>query len=1008
MVGASKILTVSYGTFSCTLEGFDEPFNTMKAIAEYFRDLAAEDRYFGAEPPQPDAEMLHRIAEREMARRVEAKVGVNGVILRPQAPEAPQTDRSEPETSGTVPAVDEAPMVLGAALAVPADAPADAAAAEETTPAVPDSVAAKLQRIRAAVATARAAQTPAAAAPEPAEEAIAPETVAQAEFEPDDSALEGSVAEIGGFGYELDISGPLSADETAEMSDAEERIAAEEAARSEAERLAAEEAARAEAERLAAEEAARADAERLAAEEAERAEAERLAADEAERVEAERLAAEEAERVEAERLAAEEAERAEAERLAAEEAERAEAERLAAEEAARAEAERLAAEEAARAEAERLAAEEAERAEAERLATEEAARVEAERLAAEEAEEAARVERIRLRQERRAARAARAAEIATLAATEESTPEALLDADTEAMADADAEDAPEDSPAEPLVLGEEDTLASVLAALDEEGAAGVTAEPLETAEPMADAGEEIDFSALIASEAIEEEAVEVNAAEPESEPEEVPQDLTAIAETAAVEDLGAEALDTTETVEVPDDLPPSPIAPNRPLIRARVIKVRRPEAAPAEPVAEESVSSEEPLSAEALIASFVAPATETFEDENADEIGSALSPEQEAELMAELAALETPELPVSEPEASEPLDLTGFEMPAPAEDVAEAEIVADIEALVPTAEIAPVPVSEADDAEEAAALAPEGDELAEEELVLDDVAFETAETDATEPELEEAPELPADAETEIAAEIAVESPAESVHPVTQATGADTDLSRLMDKADEAFSGSENRRRFSAISHLKAAVAATVADRLSRGGSAKAADETQPFRDDLNQAVRPRRPVAHGTTTQRPSQVEPRPAPLILVSEQRVDQESPQPALAAHVVRPRRVTAAQLIRSEVEDEAFELAEEDPAPIAPAEAASFAEFAEAQGAQGLSELLEAAAAYTAQIEGRPHFSPPQILKKVAAVDEAATREERLQVFGKLLRQGKITKVKRGQYAISAASRYYERRA
>ncbi|MEH7829747.1 hypothetical protein [Gemmobacter denitrificans] len=148
MIGASKILTVSYGTFSCTLEGFDDPFNTMKAIAEYFRDLAAEDRYFGAEPPTPDAAMLHRIAEREIQRRVEAKIQENGVILR-------AGDASEPLPIPRAALAEPAPQPKVAA-------PVEVAAVEPAQPASEaDNVAAKLSRIRNAVAQARATAAPA-------------------------------------------------------------------------------------------------------------------------------------------------------------------------------------------------------------------------------------------------------------------------------------------------------------------------------------------------------------------------------------------------------------------------------------------------------------------------------------------------------------------------------------------------------------------------------------------------------------------------------------------------------------------------------------------------------------------------------------------------------------------------------------------------------------------------------------------------------------------------------
>ncbi|MFQ5625018.1 MAG: hypothetical protein ACE5FS_16690, partial [Paracoccaceae bacterium] len=83
MAESLKKLTVSYGAFSCTLEGFDDPFPVMKQVVDYFQSLADRDPSFGAHPERPDAAYLRSLAERTAGgEKVEAELHEGGVILR--------------------------------------------------------------------------------------------------------------------------------------------------------------------------------------------------------------------------------------------------------------------------------------------------------------------------------------------------------------------------------------------------------------------------------------------------------------------------------------------------------------------------------------------------------------------------------------------------------------------------------------------------------------------------------------------------------------------------------------------------------------------------------------------------------------------------------------------------------------------------------------------------------------------------------------------------------------
>ncbi len=1001
MVGSSKILTVSYGTFSCTLEGFDDSFGSMKAIAEYFRDLAQEDRYFGAEPPTPDAEMLARIAEREISRRVEAQMDERGVHLRATAPAAalaaidaaseaaPAEAGAEPEPAGDAPSEDAAPAAAvaseefeeeaEAAVAMPPqmDAPeVDPLAASafmamptEDAPAAPaagvalgsSDIAAKLKRIRAVVGEPDAEMEDIEAAPstdfpnvaDTAGEPVEDEESVTADASDADLADEESAADA----PEADV-----AEDAADDAEAEGEIADDEAAASDA----------VDAEEETSEDDT-ADAEDLAAQSeddaAETSDAELdedvLGADEADVVSDE---ASEAEDAAAEDVVAEEDDASD--EMVADAADGAEVTADDADEEIVADADDATDEVAADEMTDEVAAEADEA--TEELAAD--ANEATEELAA-DADDAVAEDDVATDDDGSSMSDMIAA--AHSYAGETAEDELITDDADSAEDEAEAQD-----DAEAVEAAKDDVASNAIAAV-EAMMDGDEADTAAAEEARKLAAEDADWAkAALAS------ADEL----PEAEDTDTPDNFFApdaedVAEDAA--DEPADIEDLTEDDDASDlssdlsDIDP-PVVPTVASAAgpARIVRIRK------DGPAEILLADENAAGLEGLDIALKAEDGETEAEEASEAEPLVLTEADEAE--------DT----VAEADADTGADEADAEASDIAEDAVAADIapeddapVADVPAVAETSEnpdhddiraaiAAAMPTGSLSDEDEDD-LQRELASVAEEVVVLEDAEPEVAEIEVpTEAEddtsdvsvMEDDAEVAADEPAEAAEAEATEQPKmpETVQSSPRSRrrlpDADYAVTRMITQADEALNEPAGSRRRNAIAQLKAAVAATEAARQLGDESDKRAAAENEFRNDLNEVVRPSQIIEADAEDDRP-----RAAPLKLVASQRVDEDAAEKAAAASK----------------SDNDY---------------GGFAQFAASMGATELPDLLEAAAAYTSFVEGVEDFSRPQIMKKVQmTTTEEFSREDGLRSFGTLLRQGRISKVRNGRFQVSEQTRF-----
>ena len=76
---STKSLSVNYGSFSITIEGFEDPFALMKRVTDYFQRVAARDPQFGARPLDQDVQVFENLSDILASEEIE--VVPLGIVL---------------------------------------------------------------------------------------------------------------------------------------------------------------------------------------------------------------------------------------------------------------------------------------------------------------------------------------------------------------------------------------------------------------------------------------------------------------------------------------------------------------------------------------------------------------------------------------------------------------------------------------------------------------------------------------------------------------------------------------------------------------------------------------------------------------------------------------------------------------------------------------------------------------------------------------------------------------